>query len=153
MALASAAVSLLLLLNNQPQDSLLSAADAMVANTHFSAALTTAQTAAEFYVDSSIAGLIRLRDVEYLDKALTDNLPNMNLANDRVRGLYQSLTGDVLGDTSWYGRYGELVTIRNAAAHKARPVTKDEAEEMISIVRNDLIPHVRAAVSKLAPPS
>lgn len=146
-------MSLLLLLNSPPEDALLSAADNMVANEHFAAALMTAQTAAEICVDRSIAALIRLRDVEYLDKALTEHLPNRNLAHNRVLGLYQSLTGEALGGIRWFTRYVQLVEVRNKAAHEAGPVTKDEAEEMIHIVRNDLIPHVRAAVSKLAPPA
>jgi hypothetical protein len=55
-------------------------------------------------------------------------LPCCNLANDRVRSLYNAVTGNEIQQQPFWAAFMQSATRRNQAVHEGRILTKAEAE-------------------------
>jgi hypothetical protein len=68
------------------------------------------------------------KGIGYLEESVEELLPCYNLANDRVRHLYNALTGDQIQNQSFWESFKESATRRNKAVHEGRIVVKADAE-------------------------
>jgi len=55
-------------------------------------------------------------------------LPSYNLANDRVRSLYNAATGGEIQKQPFWQQFKDSATRRNKAVHEGKIATKAEAE-------------------------
>jgi hypothetical protein len=69
-------------------------------------------------------------------------LPGYNLANDRVRKLYNAVTGDQIQTQSFWQAFKESATRRNQAVHNGRIATKAEAEASFKAA-SDLVAYLK----------
>jgi len=69
-------------------------------------------------------------------------LPSYNLANDRVRNLYNAVTRKAIQQQSFWPAFRESATRRNQAVHEGRILTKAEAEASLKAA-TDLVAFLR----------
>jgi hypothetical protein len=69
-------------------------------------------------------------------------LPCSDLANDRVRNLYNAVTGKEIQQQSFWNAFKESATRRNQAVHEGRILTKVEAEASLKAA-TDLVAFLR----------
>jgi len=84
--------------------------------------------ACEISAERALSRAFAVKGIEYLEESVEDLLPGYNLANDRVRNLYNVVTGNEIQKQPFWQTFKELTTRRNQAVHKGRIVTKAEAE-------------------------
>ena len=109
------------------------------------AAIVTAQTACEVYVETVLTAAIRRTEgSERLIAALEMLQPRpYSLNNDRVRGLYELFSGHRI-DTrgAVWSRFKEHVKRRHEIVHGGRAATPEEASDSITAVR-ELVSHMQ----------
>jgi hypothetical protein len=133
---------------------LLKTAQTLIADTHFGPALTLAHTAAEISTERVFAAWFRTRGIQDLEEAITDTLPNYNLRNERVRGLYLALTGDRVTDQPFWQAFTQSRQIRESFVHGAGAVSREQAEDgcrSISLLLDHLETILEKAQRKDAP--
>jgi len=102
---------------------------------HYSAAVVTAQTAAEIRAAAALTELFQLRGVPELEAPVRHVLHNTNLGHEDVRRFYEALSGDVISTT--FPRWSDFrmhARLRNSIVHEGARATRQEAEASISIV-------------------
>ncbi len=136
-------MSLLLLFNQRPvYETLLATAQQHHANGGYQESVIFSQIAAEVAADGCLARLIDRTEPASLRQWLKDQLKvNTNLANDNVRKMYTSLSGDPIADAPWWSAFKEHTRLRNDVTHEGVPVTSHQSERGLTVVRS-LIDHL-----------
>lgn len=80
-------------------------------------AVIWAITACEVLTEQSIDAAFRSKNLVDLGKAVGNMVPSYNLANDRVRAVYQALTADTLTNEGWWPDFKALSDLRNGIIH------------------------------------
>ena len=109
-------------------EALLTTAQGLIAGGDFSIAVVVAHMACEISAERALSRTFAAKGIEYLGESVGDLLPGYNLANERVRNLYNALTGDQIQKQSFWKAFKESASRRNAAVHKGSIMTKEEAE-------------------------
>ena len=74
--------------------------------------------------------------IHYLEQPIEDLLSSYNLANDRVRSLYNAVTGDEIQNQPFWDQFKDSATRRNKAVHVGKIATKAEAEASFNAASN-----------------
>jgi len=109
-------------------EALLTTAQRLIADGEFSIAVVVAHMACEISAERALSRAFAAKGIGYLEESVEDLLPGYNLANDRVRNLYNTVTGNEIQKQSFWQAFKESATRRNRAVHMGRIVTKAEAE-------------------------
>jgi hypothetical protein len=146
-------MSLLLLFNQGPpyESILLTAANGAIergGGGDYAIAVVTAQMAAEIVTEQTMRVLLRHRGVEELDEPLEGLLSSYSLANDRLRSVYEALSGDPIAQASFWPAFKEHATRRGAVVHRGQRVTEAEARASVDAVSR-VIAHLRQLVEQM----
>ena len=116
-------------------------------------ALVVAQAAVEVGMELGITAALHLREAhDPLDDWVVGNsITSWSPDNRRVRGLWTALTGDTLTDAPSWKAYAMGVQLRHAFAHRAAPVTKEQAESFVTAAEQ-LMGHVVGVLEAAYPP-
>ncbi len=109
-------------------EALLVIARGLIADEEFNVAVVVAHLACEISAEHALSRAFEAKDTGFLGESTEDLLPCYNLANDRVRNLYNSVTGNEIQQQSFWPAFMESATRRNQAVHEGRILTKAEAE-------------------------
>ena len=109
-------------------EKLLTAAQNLIEKGEFSIAVVVAHMACEISVERAISRAFKAKGIDYLEQPIEDLLPSYNLANDRVRSLYNAATGGEIQKEPFWQQFKESATRRNKAVHEGKIATKAEAE-------------------------
>jgi len=113
-------------------EKLLNAAHDLVEKGEFSIAVVVAHMACEIGVERALSRAFKAKGIDYLEQPVNDLLPGYNLANERVRNLYNAVTGDEIQKQSFWQQFKESATRRNKAVHQGTIATKPEAEASLN---------------------
>jgi hypothetical protein len=109
-------------------EKLLTAAQDLIEKGEFSISVVVAHMSCEISVERAISRAFKTKGIDYLEQPVEDLLPSYNLANDRVRNLYNAATGGEIQKQSFWQQFKESATRRNKAVHEGKIATKAEAE-------------------------
>ncbi len=123
-------------------ETLLTAAQSLIASGEFSIAVVVAHMASEISAERALSRAFTAKSIGYLERSVEDLLPGYNLANDRVRNLYNAVTGEQIEEQSFWQAFKESATRRNQAVHEGRIVTKGEAEASYKAA-SDLVAYLK----------
>ena len=141
-------MTLLLLFNQAPvYETLLAQAHHHHGSGGFQESVIFSQIAAEVAADACLTRLIEQTEPVAIRALLKDQLKvNTNLPNENVRKLYTALSGDAIGDATWWNVYKGHTRLRNDVTHEGAQVTPEQSSRGLSVVRS-LIDHL-ASVGK-----
>jgi hypothetical protein len=129
---------------------LLAEANAAMRNGQNEMAVVLAQVAAELCTEAAVSGLLRARSMNELTKPLLKLFVSYNICQDRLRDVYNALSGDTIqGQTQFWEKLCTHTKRRNAIVHEGKGCTRPEAEESCKAV-GDYIAHVTSVTSKPA---
>jgi hypothetical protein len=123
-------------------EALLTTAQGLIANGEFSIAVVVAHMACEISAERALSRAFAAKGIGYLEEAIEDFLPAYNLANKRLRNLYNAVTGDEIQKQSFWPAFTESATLRNKAVHEGKIVTKAEAEASFKAT-SDLVAYLK----------
>ena len=109
-------------------EALLATARGLIAEGEFSVAVVVAHMACEIGAERALSRAYEAKDTGLLGESAEEMLPCYNLANDRVRSLYNAVTGNEIQQQSFWPAFMESATRRNQAVHEGIVLTKAEAE-------------------------
>jgi hypothetical protein len=130
-----------LLLITYPE-ALLATAQDLIAKGEFSIAVVVAHMACEIGAERVLSRAFTTKGIGYLEESVEELLPGYNLANYRVRKLYNAVTGDQIQTQPFWQAFKESATRRNQAVHKGRMATKAEAETSFKAA-SDLVAYLK----------
>ena len=110
---------------------LLTTAKILIDNGEFSIAVVVAHMACEISTERALSQAFAAKGIEYLEESVEDLLPGYNLANDRVRNIYNALKGDEIQKQSFWQAFKQSAALRNKVIHQGKVVTKSEAEDSV----------------------
>jgi hypothetical protein len=113
---------------------LLDAAEALRRDGHFGPAVVTAQAAVEVVTEFVILDTLRERGPE-LEEPFRKFIRSFSLRDERLRSLYQALTGDDIAQTDFWAELNEHMRRRNEVAHGETRVSQDDADRSIRVAR------------------
>jgi hypothetical protein len=111
-------------------------------------AVVLAQAALEVCTEWAFTVLFALRGVEKLTKSVLDLFLSTNICNERVRKVYEGLSGDTLADHQFWTRLMSHKKLRNAVVHEGKKTSADEAADFVALV-DEYIRHVETVVQNL----
>ena len=123
-------------------EALLATARRMIADGEFGVAVVVAHMACEISVERALSRAYEGKDTGFLGESAQEMLPCSDLANDRVRNLYNAVTGKEIQQQSFWHAFKESATRRNQAVHEGRILTKVEAEASLKAA-TDLVAFLR----------
>jgi hypothetical protein len=109
-------------------EKLLAIAQGLMATGEFSIAVIVAHMACEISTERALSRTFAAKGIAYLEDAIDEFLSGYNLANPRLLKLYNSVTGDLIQNQSFWEDFKTSAILRNAAVHGAKIVSKAEAE-------------------------
>lgn len=123
-------------------EALLTAAGNLLAAGEFSIAVVVAHMACEISAERALSRAFKAKALDHLEESVGDLLPGYNLANDRVRNLYNAATGDQIQNRHFWQAFKESAARRNQAVHRGRIITKQEADASLRAA-SDLVASLR----------
>jgi hypothetical protein len=114
-------------------EALLTKAKELIATGDFSIAVVVAHMACEISAERAISRAFAEKGIGYLGESVEDLLPGYNLANGRVRKLYNAVTGNEIQNQSFWQAFKDSATRRNQAVHRGMIITKTDAEASYNI--------------------
>lgn len=120
-------------------EGLLEEVDDLIHRKKFTIAVVVSQMACEISVERALSLAFDNDKVQHLAETVTKMLSGRSITNGNVRKLYDALTGkDTLADLQtlkiWDG-LRSLAEWRNAAVHRGKICTEDEAKRAMSVAR------------------
>ncbi len=100
-----------------------------------------AHLACEVAIERSLADAFARKGIQSLEDTVADILNGYNLANDKVRKLYISLTGDAIQEQPFWERFLRSAKRRDSVIRKGLIVGREEAEESIAAA-GDFLAHL-----------
>jgi hypothetical protein len=116
------------------EDTLLAKAQELITTGEFSIAVVVAHMACEISAERTISQAFARKGVGYLEDPVLAYVSGYNLANERLRNLYNALTGNNIQDESFWAAFKASAERRNQAVHKGKIVTEAEAEDSYKAV-------------------
>jgi Nudix N-terminal len=123
-------------------EALLTTAQGLIVQGDFSIVVVVAHMACEISAERSLSRAFAAKGIGYLEESVEDLLPGYNMANDRVRNLYNALIGDEIQKQSFWQAFKQSATRRNQTVHKGKIVTKSEAEASFKAA-SDLVAYLK----------
>jgi hypothetical protein len=112
-------------------EALLTTAKDLIVNGQFSIAVVVAHIACEISTERALSQAFAAKGIEYLEEPVEELLSGYNLANDRVRNIFNALKGDEIQKQSFWQAFKQSATLRNNVIHQGKIVTKAEAEASV----------------------
>lgn len=110
-------------------EKLLGTARDLIDKGEFSIAVVVAHMACEISVERALSRAFKSKGIDYLEQPVFKLFPSYNLANKRVRNLYNAVTGNEIQKQSFWKEFKASATRRNNAVHDGKIATKAEAED------------------------
>jgi len=104
-------------------------------------ATIVAHLACEVAVERSLSDSFARMGIRSLEDAVADILNGYNLANDKVRNLYTSVTGDGIQEQPFWGDFIRSAKRRDDIIRKGLIVGRTDAEETIKTA-SDFLAHL-----------
>ena len=106
-------------------------------------AIVVAHMACEIVVEQVFTAAFKAKKVPELQKSVTDLLNGYNLANRRIRNVYNALAGDEIQNkkNAFWQKFKESAARRNRIMHKRQIASRQEAEETLEAT-GDLIAYL-----------
>ena len=123
-------------------EALLAIARGLIADEEFNVAVVVAHMACEISVERALLRAYEAKDTRFLAESAEEMLPCYNLAIDRVRSLYNAVTGNEIQQQPFWPAFRESATRRNQAVHEGKILTKAEAEASLKAA-SDLVAFLR----------
>jgi hypothetical protein len=114
----------------------------------YAIAVVSAQMAVEIVTEQTIGALLKHRGVPELDEPLEVLISSYSLANDRLRSMYEALSGDPIAQAPFWPAFKEHAKRRGAAVHRGQHVTEAEARASVDAV-SQVVTHLRQLVEQL----
>jgi hypothetical protein len=121
-------------------ETLLAKTKEFIARGDFSIAVVVAHMACEISAERAISRAVVEKGIEYLQDSI---FGSYSLASERIRKIYNALTGVEIQKQAFWPAYKESVTRRNNSVHRGATVTKAEAEATYKAA-NDLVSYLKA---------
>ncbi|MHB8832029.1 MAG: hypothetical protein ACYC9V_02475 [Desulfobacteria bacterium] len=106
-----------------------------------------AHLACEVAIERSISDSFALKGIPSLQEPVTDALTGYNVANDKVRNLYATLTGDEIQDRPFWDGFIRSAKRRDNVVRKGLVVGRADAEESIKAA-NAFLAHLSGYVPR-----
>jgi hypothetical protein len=129
-------------------DKLVEASKRLIADGQHEAAVVTAMMGAEAASENAFSNLLELRGISELEDSIGDLLPSYSLANERVRGLYVSLSGDSIQERPFWAGFKAAASLRNKLIHRGARATADQAQEAVNST-SELVKHLVETIRRL----
>jgi len=100
-----------------------------------------AHLACEVAIERSLSDTFARKEIQSLEDSLADVLNGYNLANDRIRNLYTSLTDDEIRDQPFWDAFVRSAKRRDNIVRKGLVVGRADAEESVKAA-GDLLAHL-----------
>jgi hypothetical protein len=123
-------------------EKLLTTAQELIEKGEFSIAVVVVHMACEISVERAISRAFKAKGIDYLQQPVEDLLSGYNLANERVRNLYNAVTGGEIQKQPFWQQFKESATRRNKAVHEGKIATKAEAEASFNAA-SSLVQHLK----------
>jgi hypothetical protein len=121
---------------------LLTIAQSLIDQGHFNIAIVTSHMACEVAAERALDAAYVAKNLEALGEAIDGLMSGFNLANERHRKLYNSLTGTELEKEPFWSRFKKASEKRNSIVHKGGQAIKKEAEDALQAAK-ELITHLK----------
>jgi hypothetical protein len=121
---------------------LMNVARSLIDQNQFSIAVVVAHMACEVATEQRLSEAFTTKGLQYLKDSVIEFLNGYSLANDRIRKLYVTLTGDEVHNAGLWSKFKESATRRNKIMHEGLTVDKAAAEESYKAT-NDLLIHLK----------
>ena len=123
-------------------EKLLTAAQDLIEKGEFSISVVVAHMACEISAERSISRALKEKGIDFLEQPVEALLPSYNLANDKVKDLYNAVTGSEIQKQPFWQEFKESATRRNKAVHAGKIATKEEAEDSFKAA-SSLVAHLK----------
>ena len=100
-----------------------------------------AHVACEVAIERSLSDSFAGKGIQSLEESVADVLNGYNLANDKVRNLYTSLTGDEIQAQPFWGDFIRSAKRRDNVIRRGLIVSRSDAEESFKAA-NDFLAHM-----------
>ena len=120
---------------------LLEFAEGLLDSDYPGAAVLIAHVACEITVERRLTIAFVDRKILDLQKPIQEFHQGFNLGNQRIRKLYEVLTGDKISDQPFWSTFESSAKRRNKIAHSEATVTRDEAKESVEVAEK-LVTHI-----------
>jgi len=100
-----------------------------------------AHLACEVAIERSLSDSFARKGIQFLEEPMDDVLSGYNLANDKIRNLYTSLTGDQIQGQPFWGSFIRSAKRRDNIIRKGLLVGRTDAEESIKAA-SDFLAHL-----------
>jgi hypothetical protein len=104
-------------------------------------AIIVMHMACEIATERSLSESFARKGIQYLEDPMAGFLNGYNIANDKVRNFYTSLTGDEIQNMPFWKKFIKSARRRNNIVHKGLSCSLEEAEESFKAV-NDFLAHL-----------
>ena len=104
-------------------------------------ATIVAHLACEVAIERSLSDSFARKGIQSLEETVADVLNGYNLANDKVRNLYTSLTGDQIQEQPFWGNFIRFAKRRDNIIRKGLIIGRTDAEESIKAA-SDFLAHL-----------
>lgn len=104
-------------------------------------ATIVAHVACEVAIERSLSDSFARKGIQSLEESVAGFLNGYNLANDKVRNLYTSLTGDEIQVQPFWGDFLRSAKRRDHIIRKGLIVSRKDAEESFKAA-NDFLSHI-----------
>ncbi len=121
---------------------LLTIAQGLVDQGHFSIAIVTSHMACEVAAERAFDAAYAAKKLEPLGEAVDSLMNGNNLGNDKHRKLWNALTGTKLEEEPFWSGFKSASEKRNSIVHKSGHANKVEAEAALQAA-TDLITHLK----------
>jgi DNA-directed RNA polymerase subunit RPC12/RpoP len=111
---------------------LMQTATNLIVESQYSIATVVIHMACEIATERALSEAFATNGVASLEEAVEALLPGYNLSNERIRDLYNALTGRKVQDEPFWQAFKESATRRNRIVHKAKLATDAEAKASYS---------------------
>lgn len=112
---------------------------------HFGPSVVLAQGVAEVYFQTAVAALFAIRGISALGDVVSNAVRGISLSRADHCAIYEALSGDRLGQASFWSEYETGRRNRNAWVHGLEDVPESAAEAFILAVI-DLIAHLKSVL-------
>jgi hypothetical protein len=109
-------------------EALLATAWRLIADGEFGVAVIVAHMACEISVERALSRAYEGKDTGFLGESAQEMLPCYDLANDRVRNLYNAVTRKEIQEQSFWDAFKESASRKSQAVREGSALTKAEAE-------------------------
>jgi len=121
---------------------LLTIAQGLVDQGHFSIAIITSHMACEVAAERAFDAAYAAKKLELLGEAVDSLMNGHNLGNDKHRRLWNALTGTELEKEPFWSRFKSASEKRNSIVHRGGLANKGDAEAALQAA-TDLITHLK----------